>query len=287
MSEAPKKMSKKEKEAAEAARLMAERQKAAEDAFSKADVDGSGAVDKEELKKLLWGLLQHQGHKCDATIINEFVEKEFGIADKDGSGDVDFDEFIEYYNKFVDRQTGGELTAAIDDAKKAAALKAEKAAIAEDDGVYVALHTVLTMLKQPSVGEYNGFTIPFKIGDSSEYSNPRPSTARPRAGSSSTSRGARSGSSRRGAASQSATDSPSRATRRRSRPRRTRATRRSAARRRRRLSRSSRPRATASLRPTNNRSFLNLRSCDWTLSACSCCASCPTDATSKWWRCLA
>ena len=173
MSEAPKKMSKKEKEAAEAARLMAERQKAAEDAFSKADVDGSGAVDKEELKKLLWGLLQHQGHKCDATIINEFVEKEFGIADKDGSGDVDFDEFIEYYNKFVDRQTGGELTAAIDDAKKAAALKAEKAAIAEDDGVYVALHTVLTMLKQPSVGEYNGFTIPFKIGDSSEYSNPK------------------------------------------------------------------------------------------------------------------
>ena len=39
MSEAPKKMSKKEKEAAEAARLMAERQKAAEDAFERTSTD--------------------------------------------------------------------------------------------------------------------------------------------------------------------------------------------------------------------------------------------------------
>jgi len=174
MSDAPKKMSKKETAAAEAAAKMAERQKNAENAFSKADKDGSGAVDGSELKMLLWGLLQQEGFKCEVSVVDEFVAKEFTLADTDGSGDVDFEEFIEYYNALVDRLTEGALATAIDDAKKAAAKKAEDAAIAEDDGVYVALHTLLTVLRQPSVGTYCGFSIPFKIKDNSEYATPNP-----------------------------------------------------------------------------------------------------------------
>ena len=172
MADAAKKPSKKEQAAAAAAAKMAERQRAAEDAFSRADSDGSGEVDAAELKLLLGGLLQAEGFKCESSVVEAFVEKEFVAADADGSGTVDFEEFIDYYNALVDRLTEGALAASIADAKKAAEKKAEEAAVAEDDGVFIAFTVLLTLLRQPSVDKYCGLSIPFKLRDSSGHSTP-------------------------------------------------------------------------------------------------------------------
>jgi len=165
------KVSKKEREAAEAKRL-AERQKAAEEAFNYADKDGSGAVDDTELTVLLKNMLQRESITVEANTVEEFVKKEFSQADEDGSGDVDFDEFIEYYNKLIDRITEGELNKALAEAKKQAEIKAEEAAIAEDDEVYIALHALLTVLSAPSIKTYSGLVLPFKIRGGAEYDTP-------------------------------------------------------------------------------------------------------------------
>lgn len=165
------KVSKKEREAAEAKRL-AERQKAAEEAFNYADKDGSGAVDDTELTVLLKNMLQRESITVEANTVEEFVKKEFSQADEDGSGDVDFDEFIEYYNKLIDRITEGELNKALAEAKKQAEIKAEEAAIAEDDEVYIALHALLAVLGAPSIKTYSGLVLPFKIRGGAEYDTP-------------------------------------------------------------------------------------------------------------------
>ena len=164
------KLSKKE----QAALALAERQAAAEEAFTKADVDGSGCVDADELKSLLKSLLRRERIEVEPAVVDEFVVKEFSEADTDGSGDVDFDEFIEYYNKLVDRLSGGDLNAAIANAKAEADKKAEQAAILEDDPVYVALHMLLMVLGAPSVRAYSGLNIPFKLSTKNAEATPNP-----------------------------------------------------------------------------------------------------------------
>ena len=165
---------KKDAAAAKAAQKAQERKKAAEDAFAQADADGSGSVDAKELEFLLVGLLQREGVSFERHTVTEFVSAEFAKADTDGSGDVDFDEFIDYYNLLLDRISGGAMNEALELAKKATAKKLEEAAIAEDDGVFVALHTLLAMLRAPSVHAYTGLVLPFKLRDNSEYSTPNP-----------------------------------------------------------------------------------------------------------------
>ena len=56
------------------------------DAFRVFDVDGSGNIDKEELKKLMLSV----GQNPDDDELDEMVR----IADADGSGEVDFYEFV-------------------------------------------------------------------------------------------------------------------------------------------------------------------------------------------------
>lgn len=52
---------------------------------------------------------------------------------------------------------------ALEAAKKATAARLEAEAIAEDDGVYVALHGVLGILSSTSVKAYTGLVVPFKL----------------------------------------------------------------------------------------------------------------------------
>ena len=76
--------------------FMVEAKREATAAFAKYDADGSGAIDHEELFKVL----MDKGHsKPGATpeVAREFLKVEFAKADTDGSGDVDFDEFVNFY----------------------------------------------------------------------------------------------------------------------------------------------------------------------------------------------
>ena len=88
------KASKKEQEAAKRAAELEERKRAAEEAFARADADGSGEVDEAELRLLLSGLLQHEKIEVPSSAIAEFVEAEFKEADTDGSGTVGSSIFV-------------------------------------------------------------------------------------------------------------------------------------------------------------------------------------------------
>lgn len=154
---------KQSKAQAAAAAKLAERQAAAENAFAAADADGSGEVDASELQGLLMGLLQREGIAFDRQDVAQFVEAEFAKADTDGSGGVDFDEFIQYYNSLIDRITGGAMNEALEAAKKATLKKLEEEAIAEDDGMFHHLYTLLSMLSSPSVKNYAGLVVPFQL----------------------------------------------------------------------------------------------------------------------------
>ena len=154
------------------ASVMAERQKAAEDAFSRADEDGSGTIDGAELKRLLLGLLQNEGLEYEEATVDEFVAKEFVAADKDGSGDVDFDEFVEYYNQLVDRLAAGALHAAVEEAKAMA-----KAPAAEGSGAQAepasppsrprgAAMLQMAMRKQAAAVKYGNALKPARIAPS-------------------------------------------------------------------------------------------------------------------------
>ena len=78
-------------------RLLVERQKIAEDAFVKADTDGSGSVSREELLDLLM-LIQEQEHReygtkpPERSDVEEWLVGEFDKADTDKNGEIDFDE---------------------------------------------------------------------------------------------------------------------------------------------------------------------------------------------------
>ena len=170
---APKKASAAE-QARKKAEQQAQRQREAEDAFMKADTDGSYSVDAEELKGLLQGLLRRQEFKIDAKVIAEFVDLEFAKADSDGSGDVDFDEFCGYYNALLERVENAEFAKGVEEAKKAAAAKAKAEAIAEDDDVYVGLHGVVQLLSAPSVKAYSGLVVPFKVRECTGDKAPKP-----------------------------------------------------------------------------------------------------------------
>jgi len=168
------KKKKPDKAAKEAAAKLAARQEAAENAFAEADADGSGSVDASELGGLLMKLLQREGIAFDKKFVEEFVTAEFAKADTDGSGDVDFDEFISYFNSLVDRLSAGAMNDALEQAKKATAKKLEDAAIAEDEGVYANLHTLVAMLSGPSVRKYSGLVVPFKLKDKTPENAPNP-----------------------------------------------------------------------------------------------------------------
>ena len=163
---------KKDKAAAAAAKLAAERQAAAENAFASADADGSGNVDATELQGLLMNLLQREGIDFDRKVVAEFVSAEFSKADTDGSGDVDFDEFIGYYNGLIDRITGGAMNESLEAAKKATLKKLEEEAIAEDEELFKQLYGLLGILSSPSVKQYAGLVVPFQIKQLRETTNP-------------------------------------------------------------------------------------------------------------------
>ena len=166
---------KKEKEAAKRAAELAERQRIAEEAFARADADGSGEVDEKELQLLISGLLQREKIEIAESAVSEFIANEFKEADTDGNGMVDFDEFIVYYNKLVDKmKNNGQMEEAIANAKQMAAQRAEEAAIAEDPLVYESLHYLLALLGAPSVRQYSGLVLPFtKLDDATnEHSKP-------------------------------------------------------------------------------------------------------------------
>ena len=168
------KKAKPDKAAKAAAAKLAARQEAAENAFAEADVDGSGNVDAKELEGLLIKLLQREGVPFERHVVSEFVAAEFAKADTDGSGDVDWDEFIAYFNGLLDRLAGGAMNDALAEAKKATAKKLEEAAIAEDDGVYAHLHTLVAILSSPSVKAYSGMEVAFKLKSRNAESTPVP-----------------------------------------------------------------------------------------------------------------
>eukprot|EP01111_Echinosteliopsis_oligospora_P015688 TRINITY_DN627_c0_g1_i1.p1 TRINITY_DN627_c0_g1~~TRINITY_DN627_c0_g1_i1.p1 ORF type:complete len:240 (+),score=71.02 TRINITY_DN627_c0_g1_i1:67-786(+) len=66
--------------------------------FKKYDKDGSGTIDREELKELL---LVTMGKKMSAMMVQRMVDAQMQLADKDGSGEIDFDEFLTVYNKII------------------------------------------------------------------------------------------------------------------------------------------------------------------------------------------
>ena len=158
----------------EKAAKLAKRQQEAEDAFMAADIDGGGTVDAKELEGLLINLLRKEDIKVETKVVHEFVTAEFAKADTDGSGDVDFDEFAGYYNGLLDRIQGGEMSKAVEEAKKETLKKMELAAIAEDDEVFAGLYGVVAMLSAPSVHEYTGLVVPFKLKDRNADCTPNP-----------------------------------------------------------------------------------------------------------------
>ena len=56
-------------------------------AFSKIDIDGSGALSKDELKKAL----DHMGKNMTDQELDDFIAK----VDDDGAGLIEFNEFLE------------------------------------------------------------------------------------------------------------------------------------------------------------------------------------------------
>jgi hypothetical protein len=132
----PKEDGKKSKEAAKQAAEAAERQRLAEATFCEADADGSGYVDEAELAVLLDTMLSKQSIKFEKKALKEFVAKEFSVADVDGDGQVDFDEFVAYYNMFMDRIEKNQLQKAMAEAAAAAEKKEEEEAMQEDGVIY-------------------------------------------------------------------------------------------------------------------------------------------------------
>jgi hypothetical protein len=175
-------------EAEKKRKALAQRQQEAEEAFTRADEDGSGSVDATELKRLLTGLLQREGVAFDSNIVGEFVNAEYAKADSDGSGDVDFDEFITYYNLLVDRLAGGGMKDALEQAKQRTAEKLEEQAVAEDPAVYEHLHTLAAILSNPSVQSYAGLNVPFNLKEKGTFGNLNPEHA-PRSEEGASSRG--------------------------------------------------------------------------------------------------
>eukprot|EP01119_Soliformovum_irregulare_P002905 TRINITY_DN1315_c0_g1_i1.p1 TRINITY_DN1315_c0_g1~~TRINITY_DN1315_c0_g1_i1.p1 ORF type:complete len:250 (+),score=73.95 TRINITY_DN1315_c0_g1_i1:51-800(+) len=68
----------------------------ARQSFIKFDKDGSGTIDKEELKELL---KQTMSKRMSDMIIRRYVDAQFALYDKDGSGHIDVDEFLALYVK--------------------------------------------------------------------------------------------------------------------------------------------------------------------------------------------
>lgn len=64
-------------------------QKYLEQAFSKFDTDGSGKIDKDELKHLL------AGEGIDNIVPSDAIAAAVAEIDKDGDGEIDFDEFMQ------------------------------------------------------------------------------------------------------------------------------------------------------------------------------------------------
>jgi len=149
------------KKSKEAAKQAAERQRLAEQTFVEADEDGSGYVDETELSALLSTMLTKQSIKFDKGALDQFVKKEFAVADIDGNGQVDFDEFVTYYNSFIDRIEKNLLAEAMKEAEKAAAAKEEEKAAAEDGEMYQNLITLLSLFRNPSIKSYTGINIPY------------------------------------------------------------------------------------------------------------------------------
>ena len=86
-----------------------ERQKAAEEAFAEADVDGSGTVELEELAQLMKKVLDASCIKYDNADVEAFVKENFAKADEDQSGGLSFDE-VRARNKSCVRSVWPALT---------------------------------------------------------------------------------------------------------------------------------------------------------------------------------
>ena len=68
-------------------------------AFDKADVDGSGCIERREVKQVLLDL----GHSRE-QVTRAFLDEAMAEMDDDGSGEVSFEEFREWWNKQLTQQ---------------------------------------------------------------------------------------------------------------------------------------------------------------------------------------
>jgi len=83
--------------------LTEEQQYQAMEAFRKYDADGSGTIDKGELKNLLRVTM---GTKVSDMIIDLFIQANWQLGDTDGNGTIDQMEFLRLYSKlFLEQNT--------------------------------------------------------------------------------------------------------------------------------------------------------------------------------------
>uniref|UniRef100_A0A7S3PJ03 Calmodulin n=1 Tax=Aplanochytrium stocchinoi TaxID=215587 RepID=A0A7S3PJ03_9STRA len=84
------------------------------DAFSSFDEDGSGAIDKSELKKVFAAL--------GITIDDQGLADIISMADKNDDGEIDFEEFKEMYHMLGMKVKSAQSRVALDNQAKAAAI---------------------------------------------------------------------------------------------------------------------------------------------------------------------
>jgi len=70
--------------------------------FDQADKDGSGSLDKEELRSVLRKIFRKSDVSFDSKQMRKYAALQIAEHDSDGSGTIDFEEFAELYQKIMD-----------------------------------------------------------------------------------------------------------------------------------------------------------------------------------------
>jgi len=70
--------------------------------FDQADKDGSGSLDKEELRSVLRKIFRKTEVSFDSKQMRKYAELQIAEHDSDGSGTIDFEEFAELYQKIME-----------------------------------------------------------------------------------------------------------------------------------------------------------------------------------------